>query len=78
LATQGIPPFVIPAKAGIQLHFEVDQSWTPAFAGVTSEGVGLISSFKPTICPPLPHVDGGRVMIARVHVLVYFWAHGGK
>jgi hypothetical protein len=28
---------VIPAKAGIQLHFAISQSWTPASAGVTSE-----------------------------------------
>jgi len=30
--------FVIPAKAGIQLHFANIQSWTPTFVGVTSEG----------------------------------------
>jgi hypothetical protein len=29
---------VIPAKAGIQLHFADSQSWTPACAGVTSDG----------------------------------------
>jgi hypothetical protein len=28
---------VIPAKAGIQLHFAASQSWTPACAGVTSD-----------------------------------------
>ena len=29
---------VIPAKAGIQLHFAASQSWTLACAGVTSNG----------------------------------------
>jgi hypothetical protein len=29
---------VIPAKAGIQLHFVTFRSWTPACAGVTSGG----------------------------------------
>ena len=29
---------VIPAKAGIPLHFASSRSWTPACAGVTNEG----------------------------------------
>jgi hypothetical protein len=29
---------VIPAEAGIQLHFADSRSWTPACAGVTNDG----------------------------------------
>ena len=65
---------VIPAKAGIQLHFADAKSWTPIFIGVTKEGMrGLIPDvLQKTVMAGLDlAISGQRQITGSSPVMTY-------